>query len=70
MRVRPFNEREKSFGERCIVKMDGRRTLLWDPKHLGVDDDDPSVKTFDFDKSYWSFDGFEEVCEAAASGLL
>ena len=61
VRVRPFNEREKSLGERCVVKMDGRRTLLFDPMRIDVDDDDPSVKTFSFDKSYWSFDGFQEV---------
>lgn len=54
VRVRPFNEREIKGNSKCCVKMQGPTTQLVDPA-TGKD------KTFTFDYSFWSHDGFEEV---------
>lgn len=54
VRVRPFNERELKGNSKCCVKMQGPTTQLIDPA-TGKD------KTFTFDYSFWSHDGFEEV---------
>lgn len=54
VRVRPFNEREIKGNSKCCVRMQGPTTQLVDPEN-GKD------KTFTFDYSFWSHDGFEEV---------
>lgn len=53
MRVRPFNGREKERNAELIVNINGQRTSITNPENGKVHD-------FDFDKSYWSHDGFEE----------
>lgn len=53
VRVRPFNQREKDANSKCILKMEGGSTVITNP-HNG------DTKTFTFDHSYWSHDGFNE----------
>ncbi|XP_046369590.2 kinesin-like protein KIF28P isoform X1 [Haliotis rufescens] len=53
VRVRPFNQREKNAGSKCIVSMDGKTTRLTNPAN-------GEVKSFAFDQSYWSHDSFTE----------
>uniref|UniRef100_H2ZMC6 Kinesin-like protein n=1 Tax=Ciona savignyi TaxID=51511 RepID=H2ZMC6_CIOSA len=53
VRVRPFNQREKDRGAKCIIKMTGPTTYIQNP-------DTPNPKMFGFDYSYWSHDGFED----------
>ncbi len=53
VRVRPFNQREITMGASCVVAMDGASTILTDPKTQ-------TSKTFNFDYSYWSHDGFKD----------
>ncbi|XP_067680722.1 kinesin-like protein KIF28P isoform X1 [Haliotis asinina] len=53
VRVRPFNQREKSAGSKCIVSMNGKTTHLKNPVN-------GEVKSFSFDHSYWSHDSFKE----------
>ncbi|VDD90619.1 unnamed protein product [Enterobius vermicularis] len=56
VRVRPFNDREKSRKAQLIIDMpDDKRTVIRDPNNP---DDDPKV--FTFDHSYWSHDGYKE----------
>jgi hypothetical protein len=52
VRVRPFNERERQLGSKLVVRMDGQKTLIKDPKS-------GSEREFTFDYSYWSHDGFK-----------
>ncbi|KHJ80126.1 kinesin motor domain protein [Oesophagostomum dentatum] len=55
VRVRPFNDREKSRKAQLIIEMpDGQRTCIRDPNNPSDE------KWFTFDHSYWSHDGFEE----------
>uniref|UniRef100_UPI000180AFDB kinesin-like protein KIF28P n=1 Tax=Ciona intestinalis TaxID=7719 RepID=UPI000180AFDB len=54
VRVRPFNEREKSRSSRLIINMNGGTTIISDP------DDKYPDKKFTFDFSYWSHDGYRE----------
>jgi hypothetical protein len=54
VRVRPFNDRELKGNSKVCVKMQGPSTQLFDP-------DTGRNKTFTFDYSFWSHDGFEEV---------
>lgn len=64
VRVRPFNNREREMGAKCIVEMDpdGRKTRLKKPKHLTIDNSNAvtsirdNYNDFTFDFSYWSFD--------------
>uniref|UniRef100_A0A670ZBJ6 Kinesin-like protein 6 n=1 Tax=Pseudonaja textilis TaxID=8673 RepID=A0A670ZBJ6_PSETE len=52
VRVRPFNQREKDAGSRCVISMNSSTTSIHDPKN-------PShVKSFTFDLAYWSHSGF------------
>nr|XP_060633107.1 kinesin-like protein KIF28P [Anolis sagrei ordinatus] len=52
VRVRPFSQREKNVGSRCVISMNASTTSIHDPKN-------PShVKTFTFDLAYWSHSGF------------
>ncbi|KAL3320977.1 hypothetical protein Ciccas_000337 [Cichlidogyrus casuarinus] len=53
VRVRPFNQREKDRNARLIVKMDGGTTHLENPEKSS------DIKTFSYDFSYWSHDGFQ-----------
>uniref|UniRef100_A0A8D0L8E9 Kinesin-like protein 6 n=1 Tax=Sphenodon punctatus TaxID=8508 RepID=A0A8D0L8E9_SPHPU len=54
VRVRPFSQREKDAGSRCVISMNSGSTSIYDPKN-------PShVKTFTFDLAYWSHSGFEK----------
>ncbi|RYP72903.1 hypothetical protein DL771_003941 [Monosporascus sp. 5C6A] len=60
VRVRPFNSREIDRGAKCIVEMRDNQTILTPPPEAahggGKGAKDTSVKTFAFDRSYWSFD--------------
>ncbi|XP_063147390.1 kinesin-like protein KIF28 [Candoia aspera] len=52
VRVRPFSQREKNAGSRCVISMNSSTTSIHDPKN-------PShVKSFTFDLAYWSHSGF------------
>uniref|UniRef100_A0A8C6V6F7 Kinesin-like protein 6 n=1 Tax=Naja naja TaxID=35670 RepID=A0A8C6V6F7_NAJNA len=52
VRVRPFNQREKDAGSRCVISVNSSTTSIHDPKN-------PShVKSFTFDLAYWSHSGF------------
>jgi len=53
VRVRPFNGREKDRNAKCVIKMSGGTTEISDPDAPGQ-----APKTFAFDYSYWSHDGF------------
>mmetsp|Transcript_59294 Transcript_59294/g.94120 ORF Transcript_59294/g.94120 Transcript_59294/m.94120 type:complete len:1093 (+) Transcript_59294:45-3323(+) len=53
IRIRPFNDREKNLGAKLCVDMDGIKTILLPV----VDGEEP--RTFVFDASFWSHDGFE-----------
>jgi kinesin family protein 1 len=53
VRVRPFNSREKARNAVNIIEMTSKQTMIRDPSN-------DSVKTFNFDHSYWSHDQFEE----------
>ncbi|KAI0006543.1 kinesin heavy chain [Xylariaceae sp. FL0662B] len=58
VRCRPFNGREIDRGSKCIVEMKGSQTVLTPPPEAAQNAKgakDHSVKTFAFDKSYWSF---------------
>ena len=55
VRVRPFNKREKDRNAVLIVKMNGGTTMLTNPE------DSKETKSFTFDHSYWSHDGFKEL---------
>ncbi|XP_042732447.1 kinesin-like protein KIF28P [Lagopus leucura] len=52
VRVRPFSQREKDAGSRCVISMDSNSTSIYDPRNPG------HVKTFTFDLAYWSHSGF------------
>ncbi|KAI0597324.1 kinesin motor domain-containing protein [Biscogniauxia sp. FL1348] len=59
VRCRPFNGREIERGSKCIVEMKDNQTILTPPSdaaHGAKGSKDNSVKTFAFDRSYWSFD--------------
>ena len=51
VRVRPFNEREVNMGSTKCVTMVGNQTIIKDPEQ-------DNGKTFSFDYSLWSHDGF------------
>ncbi|XP_043859117.1 kinesin-like protein KIF28P [Dromiciops gliroides] len=54
VRVRPFNQREKNAGSRCVISMhSGTTTTIHDPKNP------EHIKTFTFDLAYWSHNGFQ-----------
>ncbi|CAG8501729.1 21252_t:CDS:10 [Gigaspora margarita] len=64
VRCRPLNSRELARGAKCLIRMEGNQTIITRP----TDTSDPGnakvankkgeedVKSFTFDKSYWSFD--------------
>lgn len=54
VRVRPFNNREITRDSKCIIEMFDNTTAITNPKvKPGTAD---SVKSFNFDYSYWSHD--------------
>ena len=57
VRVRPFNQREVDANSKLVVDMQGNTTILTDPSG------EKANKSFTFDYSYWSFDGFEVDAE-------
>ncbi|XP_068506858.1 kinesin-like protein KIF16B isoform X1 [Syngnathus scovelli] len=59
VRVRPMNKREKDLSAKCIIKMDGAKTSIANPKLSEGAAGDPSrdsLKTFTYDFSYDSAD--------------
>lgn len=54
VRVRPFNNREKQRNAKCIIEMQDKTTVLFNPN-----DSNEKPKKFTFDHSYWSNDGFK-----------
>ncbi|XP_075398810.1 kinesin-like protein KIF28P [Tenrec ecaudatus] len=55
VRVRPFSQREKNSGSKCVISMNSRTTTtIQDPKNP------EHVKTFTFDLAYWSHSGFQK----------
>nr|XP_019586448.1 PREDICTED: kinesin-like protein KIF28P [Rhinolophus sinicus] len=54
VRVRPFSQREKNSGSKCVISMHSRTTTtIQDPKNP------EHMKTFTFDLAYWSHNGFQ-----------
>ncbi|XP_036133656.1 kinesin-like protein KIF28P [Molossus molossus] len=53
VRVRPFSQREKNAGSKCVISMHSRTTTIQDPKNP------EHTKTFTFDLAYWSHSGFQ-----------
>ncbi|XP_066216242.1 kinesin-like protein KIF28P [Saccopteryx leptura] len=53
VRVRPFSQREKNAGSKCVISMHSRTTTIHDPKNP------EHTKTFTFDLAYWSHNGFQ-----------
>lgn len=51
VRVRPFNDRETELGSNCCIRMEGDTTMLID--------ENGKERTFNYDFSLWSHDGFE-----------
>ncbi len=51
VRVRPFNEREKKNNSVCIIEMNSQNQTK-------IKDEKGNEKTFTFDHSFWSHDGF------------
>ncbi|XP_052222139.1 kinesin-like protein KIF28P isoform X2 [Dreissena polymorpha] len=54
VRVRPFNQREKNAGSQCIISMQDKTTNIKNPET-------GDIKSFSYDHSYWSHDGFKET---------
>ncbi|CDI75167.1 kinesin, putative [Eimeria praecox] len=54
VRVRPFNDREKNMNAILCISMEGKSTTI-----ENKDDAKNPSRTFAFDYSYWSHDGFE-----------
>ncbi|KAL8440063.1 hypothetical protein Efla_004047 [Eimeria flavescens] len=54
VRLRPFSEREKNMNAKLCVNMAGNSTTI-----DSFEDSKDGQKTFSFDYSYWSHDGFE-----------
>ncbi|KAJ8308377.1 hypothetical protein KUTeg_013251 [Tegillarca granosa] len=53
VRVRPFNQREKTAGSKCVISMKGTTTTITNPES-------GDTKSFSFDHSYWSHDSYIE----------
>ena len=54
LRVRPFNQREKQRESVCCIDMPGNNQTK-------ILDDTGKEKTFTFDHSFWSHDGFRTL---------
>ena len=61
VRVRPFNKREKQRNAQCIIDMQNKTTVLFNPNDLKE-----KPKKFTFDYSYWSNDGFKVLNDQTA----
>ncbi|CAH1783605.1 unnamed protein product [Owenia fusiformis] len=61
VRVRPFSKREIDKRAQLIINMQGKMTLLFNPKDPKAD-----PRKFTFDHSYWSHDEYKET----SSGYL
>ncbi|KAH8149583.1 uncharacterized protein LAJ45_06212 [Morchella importuna] len=75
VRVRPFNSRERDRGAKCIVQMKDSQTVLLPPpgaeKTAGKGSKDHGgPKTFNFDRSYWSFSKDDPDCPYAGQENL
>src|SRR2546423_1883707 len=55
VRVRPFNDREKQRKATQVIDMQDPTTYIRDPQNMKGE-----PKSFSFDYSYWSHDGFTE----------
>ncbi|KAL8430559.1 hypothetical protein Efla_000504 [Eimeria flavescens] len=53
VRVRPFNDREKNMNAELCISMEGKSTTI-----TNKEDAKNPTRTFAFDYSYWSHDGF------------
>ena len=51
VRVRPFNAREKEKNSVCVIEMPGNNQTK-------IKDEEGKDRTFTFDHSFWSHDGF------------
>ncbi|CAM9232091.1 unnamed protein product [Ascophyllum nodosum] len=67
VRVRPFLEKEKQSGARCVINMSGTQTKILDPSFFEKDTALSSSeyrsmweRTFNFDHSFWSHSSGEE----------
>lgn len=58
VRVRPFNSRETERNAECCIKMSGGNTTITNVLEKGS-----APRTFTFDYSYWSHDGFKETAD-------
>ncbi|KAL8273692.1 hypothetical protein Esti_002404 [Eimeria stiedai] len=54
VRVRPFNDRENNMNAELCISMEGKTTTI-----TNQDDAKNPTRTFAFDYSYWSHDGFQ-----------
>jgi hypothetical protein len=52
VRVRPFNERELKQNPQCCIQMKGPTTVI-------KADQSSEDRTFTFDYSFWSHDGYD-----------
>lgn len=69
VRVRPFNDRELSLNSKCIIRMDGPKTIVLSSSSSNVQQQDQVQQTiatssnnkeFVYDASYWSFSKSDE----------
>ena len=58
VRVRPFNDRETERKSKCIIEMKDNITTIIKPAIAGQPEE---RKSFTFDRSYWSHDGYQET---------
>ncbi|CAG8567553.1 10363_t:CDS:2 [Gigaspora margarita] len=64
IRCRPLNSRELVRGAKCLIRMEGNQTIITRPtdatgpgnSKAAARKGEEDVKSFTFDKSYWSFD--------------
>ncbi|KAI9481059.1 MAG: hypothetical protein EXX96DRAFT_482414 [Benjaminiella poitrasii] len=65
VRCRPLNAREKARGASCIIRMEGKQTIITNPKKSSSvshqrskhqKEEEDNIKAFTFDRSYWSVD--------------
>nr|CAB3259098.1 kinesin-like protein KIF28P [Phallusia mammillata] len=54
VRLRPFNERERTRNANLVIEMNDSTTIITDPEGRAGE------KKFTFDYSYWSHDGYRE----------
>lgn len=60
VRIRPFNDREKTLNAQLCVDVDGPTTILQNPPEMALESGKgKEAKRFTFDASFWSHDGFQ-----------